>query len=69
VANAVQQVGGALGVAIIGEVFFTRLASTASYGHAFAAAAALQVALLAASAALTLALPPRIAPDAYHHIT
>jgi hypothetical protein len=66
-ANAVQQIGGALGIAVAGEVFFRQLAGTGtgSYGHAFAATAALQVALLAAGAVLTLFLPRRIAPDAY----
>lgn len=64
IANAVQQVGGALGIAVVGEVFFGQLATT-SYGHAFAAAAVLQVTLLAATAALTLFLPRRIAPSAY----
>jgi MFS family permease len=64
-ANAVQQIGGALGIAAAGEVFFRQLAGTGSYGHAFAATAALQVALLTAGAVLTLLLPRRIAPDAY----
>lgn len=65
IANAVQQVGGALGIAVVGGVFFRQLAASASYGHAFAAAAVLQIALLAAGAVLTLFLPRRIAPDAY----
>lgn len=34
-ANAVQKVGGALGIAVVGEVFFRQLAASASYGHAF----------------------------------
>jgi len=68
-ANAVQQIGGALGIAAAGEVFFRQLAATASYGHAFGATAVLQVALLATGTALTLLLPRRIAPGAYqqHH--
>jgi len=65
VASAVQQVGGALGIAVAGEVFFGQLTATASYGHAFAATAIVQVVLLAAAAALSLALPRRIAPGAY----
>ena len=65
IANAVQQIGGALGIAVVGAVFFSQLATTASYGNAFTAAAALQLALLAASAVLTLFLPRRIAPGAY----
>jgi MFS family permease len=64
-ANAVQQIGGALGIAVAGEVFFRQLAASASYGHAFAAAAVLQIALLAAGTVLTVLLPRRIAPDAY----
>ena len=50
---------------MIGEVFFSQLADSASYGHAFAATAVLQVALLAATAVITLFLPRRIAPSAY----
>ncbi len=66
VANAVQQAGGAFGVAVLGAVFFGRLATAGgNYGHAFAAAAALQVVLLVTCAVLTLALPRRIAADAY----
>jgi MFS family permease len=67
-ANAVQQIGGALGIAVAGEVFFRELAAT-SYGHAFGATAVLQIALLATGAVLTLLLPRRITPGAYqqHH--
>jgi MFS family permease len=65
IANSVQQVGGALGIAVVGEVFFGQLATHASYSHAFAVTAVLQVALLAAGAAITLFLPTRIAPSAY----
>ncbi len=65
VANAVQQVGGALGIAVAGEVFFGQLTASASYGHAFAVTVIAQVTLLAAAAALSLALPRRIAPGAY----
>jgi MFS family permease len=65
VANAVQQAGGTLGIAILGAVFFGQLATTGNYRHAFTIAAALQIALLAGCAALSLALPRRIAADAY----
>jgi MFS family permease len=65
VANAVQQAGGTLGVAVLGAVFFNQLAGAGNYGHAFTAAAALQVALLLTCAALSLVLPRRIAADAY----
>ena len=64
-ANAVQQIGGALGIAVAGEVFFRQLAASTSYGHAFGATAVLQVALLATGTVLTLLLPRRIAPGAY----
>jgi MFS family permease len=68
VANAVQQVGGALGIAVVGEVFFSQLGGfggSAGYGHAFAAAAVLQVVLLGLSAVVAMFLPRRIAPGAY----
>jgi hypothetical protein len=65
VANAVQQVGGTLGVAVLGAVFFGQLAAVGSYGHAFTVAAVLQVALLLTCAALSLILPRRITADAY----
>jgi hypothetical protein len=64
-ANVVQQIGGALGIAVTGELFFHQLAASASYGHAFAAAAVLQIALLAIGTVLTLLLSRRISPDAY----
>lgn len=59
-ANAVQQVGGAVGVALISEAFFNKLASSGDYNQAFAAGAWLQVALLAVCAVLTLYMPRRI---------
>jgi MFS family permease len=65
VASAVQQLGGAVGVVVVGAVFFPQLRAGAGYGHAFMASVWLQLALLAAAAALTLLLPRRIAGDAY----
>lgn len=65
VASAVQQLGGAIGVAVIGAVFFSQLQAGAGYGHAFMSGIWLQLALLAAAAVLTLFLPRRIAVDAY----
>jgi hypothetical protein len=50
---------------LMDAVFFGQLAGTGNYGHAFHAAAVLQVVLLAGCAALSLALPRRIAADAY----
>jgi MFS family permease len=62
-AGAVQQVGGALGIALIGAVFFSQLTTTtASYNHAFEDAAWVQVTLLAICTILTLLLPRRITP-------
>jgi hypothetical protein len=37
VANAPQQTRGALGIAVVGEVFFSQLATSASYSRAFTA--------------------------------
>lgn len=50
---------------MLGAVFSGRLTAAGSYGHAFTTAALLQIILLASCAALSLALPRRIAPDAY----
>ncbi len=65
VANAVQQVGGALGIAVVSEVFFSQLGGFGGYGHAFAITAVLQVVLLGVSAVVAMFLPRRIAPGAY----
>jgi hypothetical protein len=68
VANAVQQVGGALGIAVVGEVFLSQLGGfggSGGYGHAFATTAVLQVVLLGVSAVVAMFLPRRIAPSAY----
>jgi hypothetical protein len=59
-ANAVQQVGGAVGVALISEAFFNKLASSGNYNLAFSDGAWLQVALLAVCAVLTFYMPRRI---------
>jgi hypothetical protein len=67
-ANAVQQVGGALGIAVVGEVFFSHLGGfggSGGYGHAFASTAVLQMVLLGVSAVVAMFLPRRIAPSAY----
>jgi hypothetical protein len=45
-------------------VFFNQLASAGSCGHVFHAAAIVHVILLAGCAALTVALPRRVAPSA-----
>jgi hypothetical protein len=64
-ANAVQQIGGAFGIALAGAVFFSRIGDHASYGHAFSAATWLEVVLLVVAAALSILLPRRISADAY----
>jgi len=65
IASAVQQLGGAIGIAVIGAVFFPELKAGGDYGHAFMSGVWLQLALLVAAAALTLFLPRRIAAEAY----
>jgi MFS family permease len=65
VASAAQQLGGAIGVAAVGAVFFPELSSGASYGHAFMSGVWLQLALLGVAGALTLFLPRKISDDAY----
>jgi MFS family permease len=64
-ANAFQQVGGALGIALIGAVFFGQVATSASYTRAFIDSVWLMVALLVVCAVLALFLPRRIAAEAY----
>ena len=64
-ANAVQQIGSALGIAVVGLVFFDRLSDAASYTRAFTAAIWLQLALLAVAALVSLRLPRRIDAQSY----
>jgi predicted MFS family arabinose efflux permease len=64
-ANAVQQIGNALGVALIGLVFFSGLTSTVGYDKAFGRGIVLQLGLLALALVLALFLPKRIAPEAF----
>jgi MFS family permease len=55
-----QQVGGALGVAVIGVLFFQALGSgggTAGYGHALAVAVLLNIAIALAVTVLLFVLP------------
>jgi EmrB/QacA subfamily drug resistance transporter len=54
--STAQQLGGALGVAIVGTVFFSR-AETASFTDAFEDSAPVIVGLFVVAAALSLALP------------
>jgi EmrB/QacA subfamily drug resistance transporter len=64
-ANAVQQIGGAFGIALAGAVFFSRIGNHTSYGDAFGATMWLEVVLLVLAAALSALLPRRISADAY----
>jgi MFS family permease len=64
-ANAVQQIGGALGIALIGAVFFGQLDTSASYNRGFLAGVWLQAALLVVCAGLAVFLPRRIAVENY----
>lgn len=64
-ANAVQQVGGALGIGLIGVVFFGQLASRADYDQAFGRGVWLQLVLLVVCVVLSFFLPRRIAAEAY----
>jgi MFS family permease len=54
--STTQQFGGALGVAVLGAVFFTRVAAD-GYTSAFTAGAVIVAVILACSAALCLMLP------------
>jgi len=60
VANAVQQTGGALGVALIGIVFFGNLGSTKTYAQGFGRGILLEVGLLALCLVLSFFLPRHI---------
>ena len=62
VLNAVQQLGGALGTALIGVVFFGQLKSPslASFTHAFRASTIFEIAVLALVFVLSFTLPRHI---------
>lgn len=64
VANAVQQVGGVLGVAVVGIVFFGNLVSTKTYAQGFGRGILLEVSLLAVCAVLSFFLPRKIVASA-----
>jgi hypothetical protein len=58
-----QQLGGALGVAVIGTVFFAEL-ETESFTHSFTAALPIAAGLFVVAAALALLLPrTAVSPD------
>ena len=63
--NAIQQVGGAVGVALIGIVFFGHVghgggAVAPTFAHAYRASMMFEIGLLAALFALSFALPKRL---------
>jgi EmrB/QacA subfamily drug resistance transporter len=65
--TAIQQLGGALGTAALGTLFFHLLADQWGFGPAMQAAAWGVVGLLAATFALTFLLPLRARPDQAAH--
>lgn len=65
IANAVQQVGGALGIALAGVAFFSHVGAPATYLNAFGIAARIEIVLLAAAALASVFMPRRLSPEAY----
>jgi hypothetical protein len=55
--STIQQLGGALGIAIVGTVFFGHRADDPTFTHAFRHAAVIAIALFAVAASLALTLP------------
>jgi hypothetical protein len=60
VANAVQQMGGAIGIALVSIVFFGNLVSTKTYAQGFGRGVIVGLSILAACALLSFWLPRRI---------
>ncbi len=60
VANALQQIGGALGMALVGIVFFGSLISTQSYAQGFGQGSLLEIGLLVLCIVLSIFLPHNI---------
>jgi predicted MFS family arabinose efflux permease len=60
VANALQQVGGSLGMALVGIVFFGNLVSTQGYAQGFGHGILLEIGLLALCIILSIFLPHHI---------
>jgi len=60
VANALQQIGSALGMALVGIVFFGSLLSTQSYARGFGHGSLLEIGLLALCLVLSFFLPRNI---------
>jgi EmrB/QacA subfamily drug resistance transporter len=55
--STMQQLGGALGIAIVGTVFFARLSDGHTFTNAFRSASPVAIALFVAAALLSLTLP------------
>ncbi|WP_370530548.1 MFS transporter [Streptomyces sp. WP-1] len=66
VLSAVQSLGGSLGVAVFGSVFFAR-AETGDFGGGFQRALIVQACLLAAFLAVTFLLPEQGRPESEQH--
>ncbi|MEU8246151.1 MFS transporter [Nonomuraea sp. NPDC048916] len=64
--TAVQQLGGALGTAVLGTIFFNLLKSEWSFGAAMQVTIAVEIGLLALTLALSFLLPRRARPEAGH---
>lgn len=64
VANALQQIGGALGIALIGIVFFGALVSNHSYAQGFGYGSLLEIGLLVLCVILSFFLPRNIVAKA-----
>src|SRR5690606_25473298 len=61
--STAQQLGGALGVALVGTVFFSALESQGGYTEAFTTALPVSVALFVVAAVLSLVLPKAAVPE------
>jgi EmrB/QacA subfamily drug resistance transporter len=67
VANALQQIGGSLGIALVGIVFFGNLISTKMYAQGFGRGTVLALGILAACLLLSLWLPRNIIVQKSEH--
>ncbi|NUR92159.1 MAG: MFS transporter, partial [Nonomuraea sp.] len=65
--TAVQQLGGALGTAVLGTLFFNLLKSQWSFGSAMQLTVWVEIGLLALTFALSFALPRRARPEVASH--
>jgi EmrB/QacA subfamily drug resistance transporter len=65
VLTAIQQLGGAVGIAVLGTVFFS--AGSVDLNHAFALALGVEIALIALAFGLTFLLPGEARPEGAAH--